>query len=101
MVLAIVAPKLHWMPLTFLESPDMGRPFNDQQLRMISNIRQPKLRDIAFFVMTFADGNRVTDISFFNNMAKYLIQLSIPDIRSAERRQGKRCVSMYSFRCSQ
>src|SRR3546814_7575349 len=42
LVLAIVAPKLHWMPLTFLESPDMGRPFNDKQLRMISNIWQQK-----------------------------------------------------------
>ncbi|SHF59328.1 site-specific integrase [Halomonas sp. M20] len=80
MVLDSVSPALHHLPLTFLESPTMGRPFNDSQRRMIHSISQPKLRDVAFFVMTFADGNRRNDITFFANMSRYLTRLKLPDI---------------------
>ncbi|WP_136253677.1 tyrosine-type recombinase/integrase [Onishia niordana] len=80
MVLDRVSPPLHYLPLTFLESPDMGRHFNESQLRMIHSISQPKLRDMAFFVMTFADGNRRNDINFFSKMSRYLKQLDLADI---------------------
>lgn len=80
MVLPTVSPKLHKLPLTFLESPEMGRSFNEKQLRMIFNIKQPNLRNVAFFVMVFADGNRANDISFFTTMSRFLNELSLSDI---------------------
>jgi hypothetical protein len=80
MVLSSVIPTLHQIPLTFLESPDMGRPFNAKQLRMIYYIPQPKLRNTALFVMTFADGNRANDITFFNSMARNIQELDLKDI---------------------
>ncbi|MGL6252359.1 MAG: tyrosine-type recombinase/integrase [Billgrantia desiderata] len=80
MVLDRVTPALHHLPLTFLESPTMGRPFNESQRRMIHSISQPKLRDVAFFVMTFADGNRRNDITFFASMSRYLKRLELADI---------------------
>jgi|TARA_R110002126_G_C10489521_1_gene503248 hypothetical protein len=87
MVVARVSSALHKLPLTFLESPEMGRSFNQTQLRMIYNISQPKLRDVAFFVMTFADGNRRNDIVFFASMARYLEQLQLLDIDALETEQ--------------
>lgn len=80
MVLDKVSPALHQLPLTFLESSTMGRPFSESQRRMIHSITQPKLRDVAFFVMTFADGNRRNDISFFASMSRYLKRLELSDI---------------------
>lgn len=80
MVLNSVSPQLHSLPLTFLEDPAIGRAFTTSQLRMIFSISQPKLRDTAFFVMTFADGNRRNDITFFSRLSKYLLNLSIRDI---------------------
>ena len=84
MVRANVDQRLHQLPLTFLEDPSLGRAFNDTQLRMIYNIRQDNLRNTAFFVMTFADGNRRNDITFFSAMAKYLNEMGIPDIERLE-----------------
>jgi hypothetical protein len=84
MVLSAVSTELHAMPLTFLESAEMGKAFNEKQLRMIYSIKQPKLRNTAFFVMTFADGNRQNDITFFNTMTRYLSELSLKDIDEIE-----------------
>jgi len=80
MVFDSVSPALHHLPLTFLESPSMGQYFKESQRRMIHSISQPKLRNVAFFVMTFADGNRRNDITFFASMSRYLKLLKLPDI---------------------
>lgn len=67
-VLRRVDPVLHSIPLTFLEDPQHGAPFNEAQRRMLYRLRCPSLRNVAFFVMTFADKNRRNDISFFTQL---------------------------------
>ncbi|MCI1004293.1 hypothetical protein [Herbaspirillum sp. C7C8] len=84
MVLEKVSPELHELPLTVLESPEMGKPFLPFQLRMLYNLVHPNLRNTAFFVMAFADGNRKNDIRFFTKLDRFLLELNIPDINAVD-----------------
>lgn len=76
MVLATVPSALHKLPLTFLESDNLGRKINERQLRMIYCIAQPQLRATAFFIMAFADQNRPNDITFFRTMDRLLVEMN-------------------------
>lgn len=67
-VLCRVDVVLHSIPLTFLEDPQHSEPFSNAQRRMIHRLRCPSLRNVAFFVMTFADKNRQNDLSFFTQL---------------------------------
>jgi hypothetical protein len=84
MVLGKVSPKLHSLPLTVLESPEMGRSFLPNQLRMLHNLGHPKLRNTAFLLMAFADGNRANDIRFFTKLDDFLLALDISDIDAVD-----------------
>ena len=76
-VLEHIDPALHILPLTFLEDPQSNRPFDQSQLRLINGVRCPSLRNICFFVMTFADRNRRKDLSFFNHLDSLMDEAGI------------------------
>lgn len=47
-LISTVHPHLHTIPLTFLDSSTTGKPLTDSQVRMIYEIKQPRLRNTAF-----------------------------------------------------
>jgi len=83
-ILTLVDPVLHRLPLTFLEDPSYGRAFTEEQCRMMLNLVNPDVRNHAFFVMAFADQNRINDIRFFNHLDTILIEMGYADLNAIE-----------------
>jgi hypothetical protein len=79
-LMATLDQRLHMIPLTFLDSPAAGKPMTDAQLRMIYGIKQPGLRNTAFFIMASCYSNRINDITFFSYMSRFLYAMGLDDI---------------------
>ncbi|HBJ6092522.1 TPA: site-specific integrase, partial [Escherichia coli] len=79
-LISTVHPHLHTIPLTFLDSSTTGKPLTDSQVRMIYEIKQPRLRNTAFFIMATCYSNRVNDITFFYYMSRFLYAMGLNDI---------------------
>ncbi|WP_455820084.1 tyrosine-type recombinase/integrase [Pseudomonas cerasi] len=79
-LIATIDPILHSIPLTFLDSPAIGKPMTDPQIRMIYEIKQPGLRNTAFFIMATCYSNRRNDITFFYYMSRFLYATGLDDI---------------------
>lgn len=71
---------LHTIPLTFMDSPAVGKPMTDPQIRMIYAINQRGLRNTAFFIMATCYSNRRNDITFFYYMSRFLSAMGLDDI---------------------
>lgn len=80
-VLNKVDDKLKFIPLTFLESESFGKSFNNSELRLLVNIRNDTLRNIAFFSLAISDSNRVNDKSYFSRLDKYLYEMGISEFK--------------------
>ncbi len=80
MVLMLIDPALHYLPLTFLDDPRAYRPLTTTSLRMIHKLRQPKLRDTAFLCLAIAETDLKNDSRFFGTFATYLSALGLADI---------------------
>ncbi|MBU3895398.1 site-specific integrase [Serratia rubidaea] len=72
--------RLHKIPLTFLDSPATGKPITDAQIRMIYELKQPELKNTAFFIMATCYSNRANDITFFYHMSRFLFASGLGDI---------------------
>lgn len=79
-LIATLDPVLHTIPLTFLDSPATGKPMTNAQIRMIYEIKQPRLRNTAFFIMATCYSNRRNDITFFYYMPRFLNATGLDDI---------------------
>ncbi|MCC3735372.1 site-specific integrase [Rouxiella badensis] len=79
-LIATLDPVLCTIPLTFLDSPATGKPMTDAQIRMIYEIKQPGLRNTAFFIMATCYSNRRNDITFFYYMPRFLNAIGLDDI---------------------
>lgn len=79
-LIATLDPVLHTIPLTFLDSPATGKPMTNAQIRMIYEIKQPGLRNTAFFIMATCYSNRRNDITFFYYMPRFLNATGLDDI---------------------
>jgi len=79
-LIATLDPLLHVIPLTFLDSPAVGKPMTHAQIRMIYEIKQPGLRNTAFFIMATCYSNRKNDITFFYYMSRFLYATGLNDI---------------------
>lgn len=75
-LIATLDPVLQTIPLTFLDSPATGKPMTNAQIRMIYEIKQPGLRNTAFFIMATCYSNRRNDITFFITCPGFLTQLA-------------------------
>ena len=80
MVLPLIDPALHHLPLTFLDDPRTYRPLTMTSLRMIHGLRQRKLRDTAFLLLAIAETDLKNDSRFFWAFANYLSALRLGDI---------------------
>ena len=80
MVLPLVDPALHRLPLTFLDDPRVYRPLTTTSLRMIHGLRQPRLRDTAFLLLAIAETDLTNDSRFFRAFATYLSALGVADV---------------------
>ncbi len=80
MVLPLINPALHHLPLTFLDDPRPYRPLTTTSLRMIQGLRQPKLRDTAFLCLAIAETDLKNDSRFFWAFATRLSALGLADI---------------------
>lgn len=80
MVLPLIDPALHRLPLTFLDDPRAYRPLTTTSLRMIHGLRQRKLRDTAFLLLAIAETDLTNDSRFFWTFATYLSALKLADI---------------------
>ena len=79
-LIAILDSRLGVIPLTFLDSPAAGKSMTEKQIRMIYSLRQPGLRNMAFFIMATCYSNRANDITFFYYMSRFLHSLGLEDI---------------------
>lgn len=80
MVLPLIDPALHRMPFTFLDDPCVHRPLTESSLRMISGLKQPKLRDTAFLCLATEETNLRNDVRLFGLLAEHLPALGLTDI---------------------
>ncbi len=80
MVLPLIDPALHHLPLTFLDDPRAYRPLTTTSLRMIHRLRQPRLRDTAFLCLAIAETDLKNDSRFFWTFASHLSALGLADI---------------------
>ena len=80
MVLPLIDPALHRMPLTFLDDPRAYRPLNDSSLRMISGLAPPNLRNTAFLCLAVGEADLLNDGRFFTALAEFLPALGLTDI---------------------
>jgi len=84
MVLPLVDPALHRMPLTFLDDPRAYRPAVISTLRTIAGLAPPKLRNTAFLCLVADEADFRNDDRFFRALAEYLPVLSMADIDEIE-----------------
>lgn len=84
MVLPLIDPALHRLPLTFLEDPRAHRPFTPRTLRLIHGLAPPKLRNTAFLCLAVAETDPRNDGRFFGALAGYLTALGMADIDAVE-----------------
>ena len=80
MVLPLIDPALHHLPLTFLDDPRAYRPLTTTSLRMIHGLSQPRLRDTAFLCLAIAETDLKNDSRFFWAFANHLSALGLADI---------------------
>lgn len=80
MVLPLIDPVLHHLPLTFLDDPRAYRPLTTTSLRMIHGLSQPRLRDTAFLCLAIAETDLKNDSRFFWAFANHLSALGLADI---------------------